>query len=211
MINQISISNVKYFVIALLVLQSACAAQSPVNNRELSKSYSGELENILVLSVGEDRNQSLNFENLITARIRNTNTQAVAATSKLGTSTPPGENLVIKIAQEIDADAVLVLRLKSIDTTRTVKTPQTVTTMRSGGINLNGYHPYDFWETTEPERISNEATVTITAELYLMRDGTRVWSIDSTSFRRDRINQIIHENADAIVNQLIADNLIIKK
>lgn len=41
-----------------------------------------------------------------------------------------------------------------------------------------------------------------------MKDGENVWRIDSTSFRRDRANVVLHENADTIVIPLVEDNVI---
>lgn len=132
-----------FMVIA--VIQSGCAATSPVSNREIAPSFSGQLENILVVSVGEDRSQSLNFKNLIVARIQRSNAEAVAATALLGTSVVPDDAAIIKVAQEANADGVLVTPLKSIDSSRIITPRQIITTSRPGSIYLDSYHSYGFW------------------------------------------------------------------
>ena len=193
-----------FFAIAL----SSCSIRNPISERKIDTTYSGTFRNILIVSVGENRSQSLEFEEAIAARLKANETMALSFTESLGLDSVPDENVVVKLAQENKSDGVLVTRLAALEISQKTRPEKTVTTVRTGGIYLDGYHPYEFAETTDPSSVSRNATVSIVTELYLMETGKQIWQIQSSSFQREDAVLIVHENAELIVNQLLKDKLI---
>jgi hypothetical protein len=51
-------------------------------------------------------------------------------------------------------------------------------------------------------------TVVAVSNLYDVSDGERVWTIQSTCFEKASMDEVLQEEAKAIVRQLQIDNLV---
>jgi hypothetical protein len=133
--------------------------------------------------------------------VRNGGT-AVSISAILGIEQMPDREAVIAIAAEVGADGVLVTRLKSVDKDSFRDAQQTKMKVDRGGLHLDGYRAYDYWESTESAEYRTVATVVIASTLYDSQSGEQIWGIDSVSFDHDSIVPLMHDNGDVIGKQL---------
>ena len=63
-------------------------------------------------------------------------------------------------------------------------------------------------EFTEPENVTVSSNVVLITELYDASAEKKVWSVESSSFDRESIAQIVDGAAESIVNALRRDSLV---
>ena len=67
---------------------------------------------------------------------------------------------------------------------------------------------YDHRELKEPDSVKLAHTVVVITSLYNAASGERIWTIQSTCFEKASMDQVLREEAEAIVRQLQIDKLI---
>ena len=70
------------------------------------------------------------------------------------------------------------------------------------------YSVYDQARVAQPESVEFALTVVAVTNLYDAGNGERLWSIQSTCFEKSTMDEVLQEEARAIVRQLALDELV---
>jgi len=112
------------------------------------------------------------------------------------------------VTRDTQSDAILVAHLvsASVDAEFEEGRVDIKSTCRGGSpVDL---FLYDREELREPDSVRVAHTVTMVSYLYDVRNEKRVWTIQSTCFDKADFDSVLRQEADAIVRQLRADDLI---
>lgn len=163
---------------------------------------------VLVLNVASDRQQQVEFETEIMQRLRAEGSEPFVAHRLLQSGEPIEQEDLDRVSMEVEADAILVTHIVSLDTEVDVKQGRTDTISECRGGNPLDYFLYDRTTITEPDSVRFAHTVTVISNLYDARTRERLWTIQSTCFEKSTMPEVVHEEAIAIVRQLKRDGLI---
>ena len=199
----------RLFTAGVFVFVAACAPQTEVIKlHDETASVATGFESFLVVAVTSKRDSRRQFEELITAQIREAGSNATAAHTRTGTSTTLLQDEIDSAARDIGADAVLVTHIVSVDTTTESQEGRTDILAECRGGDLEDYFLYNYEELKVPDSVRIAHTVVAVTNLYDAESGARLWTIQSTCFERSTMHEVYFEEAEAIARQLRIDNLI---
>lgn len=153
------------------------------------------------------------LEDEIVAQLGELGTRAVASTSTMNTKTPVVREIFVKMVDDTDADAILLIQLSSLHSEGSLgdMNPQ-----QSVIVRPTGYWNVFSVETTEyvePQAAEFEHSLVLLTELFSAQTQQPVLGIQSHSeysvaFDEAKDYSIIRNEAEAIVRHLSRDGLI---
>ena len=194
------------FLTALCI--GACSGGPKVSKVYEDEAFRGPLDKILIIAIHDDRNMRARFERLLANTIVERGGSARAVSSEIGTAKLLDETLVSSVADDIGADGILVVSVKSSESSLEVKKGRSEVRKDRKNDGLADFFRYDYTEIADPDEVKLERTVILTSDLYLLDGGRKVWSIESTSFKRDNVEQVLNDETSAIAGRLDKDRLI---
>lgn len=197
-------------LVAVALVLSACGGTSTQVSRTLyDKDYKGtRFSNILIIAVADDYDARAQFERTVASGIRASGAQATPYYTVIGHNPPVTVHDVTNAVRARNFDAVLFTRVKG--STEAIKVQDGSSSGKSTvrGGNAFDLFRYDYEEYSEPENVTVSTEVTLVTELYAAQDQKKIWAIESTSFDRESVRQIVDSAAESIVKKLRSDKLI---
>lgn len=201
-------------IIGISVFLAACSAGPQVTTvQELAEDADAPYEKVLVVALFSSFDSRRYLEDELVRHMAELGTEAVASTSMMNTKTPLTRQTFIAMVDEVDADALLVTQLVSLETTAKVKNMRPETT-----YNIRPTYYYNVWsveltEYTEPQAVELENILMLASQVYSVRDRDAVWGIESRTkivqrFDNMRDYSIVVDEAEAIVAHLSSAGVI---
>lgn len=197
------------FSAILIVGIAACVPQTEVIKLYDNSARAGQkFDRLLVVSVASDTGARRRLEELISDHLESANVEAIAAYTETGLKTNMLQDEIDAAAKNAGADAILITHIVSVDTRVDVDPGRTDILSECRGGDPVDYFLYDYRELKEPDSVKIAHTVVAVTSLYDASDGERVWTIQSTCFEKASMDEVLQEEAKAIVRQLQIDNLV---
>ncbi len=198
------------FAIAL----GACAAGPQITRtQEVSESADTPYQKILVITLLSSFDSRRYLEDEVVLQLSKLGTDSIASTSMMNTKTPVTRQTFLAMVDEIDADAVLVTQLASLESKGTMKNMNPQATR-----NFRPTYYYNVWsveleEYIEPQAAEFKHSLVLATQLYSALNREVVWAIESKSKivqGFDQVNNysIIVDEAKVIATYLSRDGLI---
>ena len=195
---------------------AACSMGTQVTTtQEVSESVDAPFKKILVIALFDGFDSRAYLETEVVLKLAEFGTDAVASTTMMNSRTPVTRATFIAMVDEINADAVLITQLSSLDTKATVKDMRPEKT-----VNFRPTYYYDVFsvevtEYVEPQSVEFEYDLVLTTELLSVRERKGVWAIQANSrfvMDHDQTSDysIYIDEAKAIATQLRKDGLIVR-
>ena len=186
-----------------------CARQTEVIKLyDNSDSISQKYERLLVISVASDTNSRRRLEELISGHLETANIGAIASYTETGLKTEMLQDEIDHAAKNAHADAILITHIVSVDTRVDLAPGRTDVLSECREGDPIDYFLYDYRELKEPDSVKVAHTVVAVTNLYDASNGERLWTIQSTCFEKASMDEVLQEEAKAIVRQLQIDNLV---
>jgi len=195
--------------VMITLIIAACVPQTEVvklydNSARASRTY----ERLLVISVVGDIGTRRRLEELISGHLETANVTAIAGYTETGLKTEMLQDEIDAAARNANADAILITHIVSVDTRLDIDTGRTDILSECRGGDPVDYFLYDHRELKEPDTVKIAHTVVAVSNLYDASDGERLWTIQSTCFEKASMDEVLQEEAKAIVRQLQIDKLV---
>ena len=201
-------------VLGLAVVLEACSMGPQVTRtQDVSESADTPYRKILVITLLSSFDSRRYLEDEVVRQLSALGTDAVASTSMMNTKTPVTRQTFMAMVEKIDADAVMVTRLASLESKGTVKDMRPETT-----YNIRPTYYYNVWsveqtEYIEPQSMEFKHSLVLATQLYSVLSQEAVWAIESKSrivqdFDQMKGYSIIVDEAKAIVTHLSRDGLL---
>jgi hypothetical protein len=181
--------------------------------QELTDGADAPYEKVLVVALLSSFDSRRYLEDEIVRHMAELGTEAVASTSMMNTKTPLTRQTFVAMVDKIDADALLVTHMVSIETTAKVKNMRPETT-----YNIRPTYYFNVWsveltEYIEPQAVELENILMLATQVYSVRDRDAVWAIESKTKIVQRFDNmhdysIFVNEAEAIVATLSSGGLI---
>jgi len=201
-------------IIRLVVALGACATGPQVTRTQhLSESSDSPYQNILVITLYSLFDSRRYLETEVVKKLSELGTRAVASTSLMDSRTPSTRQTFLKMVEAIDADAVLVTQLVSLETEGTMVDMSPEATYNIRQTYYYNVFSVDLQEYVEPQAVDFEHSLVLGTQLYSVLSKDVVWAIESKSridpdFGEVADYSIYVDEADAIVTHMSGDGLI---
>jgi hypothetical protein len=198
----------------LAVALVACSTGPQITRtQEVSESADTPYKKILVITLLSSFDSRRNLEKEVVQQLSERGTVAIASTSMMNSKTPVTRQTFVAMADKVDADAVLVTRLVSLESKGTMKDMNPQATH-----NIRPTDYYNVWsveleEYVEPQAAEFKHSLVLATQLYSVATHEPVWAIASKSRISQGIDQVktysvIVDEAKAIATNLSRDGLI---
>ncbi len=197
------------FLAMTMVVIAACVQQTEIIKLYDNTARAGQkYERLLVISVVGDTATRRRLEELITGHLEAANVTAIAGYTETGLKTTLLQDEIDAAAKSANADAILITHIVSVDTRLDIDTGRTDILSECRGGDPLDYFLYDHRELKEPDTVKIAHTVVAVSNLYDASDGERMWTTQSTCFETASMDEVLQDEAKAIVRQLQIDNLV---
>lgn len=200
--------------LVVAVVLGACSAGPQVTRiQEVAESADTPYRNILVVTLLSSFDSRRYLEDEVVAQLAGLGTNAVASTSMMNTRTPVTRATFVKMVENIDADAVLLMQLVSLQSAGSYVDMNPESTVNLRPTAYWNVFSVDTTEYVEPQAIEFEHSLVLQTELYSVKTQAPVWGIRSSSkysmgFDRAKDYSIVRNEAEAIAKYLSRDRLI---
>ena len=193
---------------------AACSSGPQITRtQELAESADVPYEKILVITLLSSFDSRRFVEESIVTQLADRGTSAVPSTSLMNTRTPVTRATFQEMADNLDADAVLVTQMVSLRSKGSFvdMSPEATVNLRPTGY-WNVFS-VDTTEYIEPQAVDFEHSLELLTELYSIQNKETVWGIVSRSnftlgFDRVRDLSVVDNEAKAIARYLSRDGVI---
>jgi hypothetical protein len=197
------------FAALATVLIAACAQQTEVLKLYDNSARAGQkYERVLVISVVGDTGLRRRLEELVSSHLESARVTAIPGYTETGLKTEMLQEEIDDAARNANADAILITHIVSVDTRVDLDPGRTDISTECRGGDPVDYFLYNHRELKEPDSVKIAHTVVAVTSLYDASDGERLWTIQSTCFEKSSMDEVLQEEAKAIVRQLQIDNLV---
>jgi hypothetical protein len=196
------------FSLGFLAAIAACVPQTEViklydESAGLDKSY----QRLLVISVAGDTGTRRRLEELIVSHLKTAEVSAIAGYTQTGLKTTMLQEEIDAAARNANADAILITHIASVDTRVTMEPGESILAECRGDESMQ-YSLYERREVKLSDSVKLAHTVVAITNLYDASNGQRLWTIQSTCFEKASMDEVLQEEARAIVRQLHIDKLV---
>jgi len=193
----------------LTFLFAGCARQiEVVKLYDETGDSSRQFEKFFVVSIAGDSLTRRRLEDMITSQLQAAGGSAISAHTRTGVKTTLLQEEINTAAEAAGADAILITHVVSVATTANMEEGRVNVTAECRGGDPADYFLYDYEELKEPDSVSIAHTVVVVTNLYAAREGKLLWTIRSTCFEKETMDEVLLQEAEAIARQLKIDKLI---
>jgi len=203
-------------IFGIAAVLGACATGPQITRtQEVSESADSPYQKVLVITLLSSFDSRRYLEDEVVKQLSELGTDAVASTSMMNTKTPVTRETFLAMVQEIDADAVLVTQLVSLESKGKMKDMNPQATR-----NFRPTYYYNVWsveleEYVEPQAAEFKHSLVVATQLYSALSREVVWAIESKSriaqgFDQQANYSVFVDEAKAIATHLSKDGLIAK-
>jgi hypothetical protein len=199
------------------VALAACSMGPQITRtQDLSESADIPYQNVLVIALFSSFDVRKKFEKEVVKQLSELGIGAVTGTSMMDTKTPMTRQTYLPMVGRVDADAVLITQVASLDSNASLKDMSPEAT-----YNVRPTYYYNVWdveltEYVEPPSIEVKSSLVLATQLYSVLRREAIWAIESKSKIVMDASQpgyypIIVDEAKGIVTHLSSDGLIVQR
>ena len=198
----------------IAMLLCACAS-GPKNTKvfDVSDTANTPFRKILVVALFESFENRMYFETEIVKQLEAHGAEAVRSTSMMNTLTPVTRQTFVDMVAKVSADALLVTKLESVDSTVKVRDMRPEAT-----YNFWPTYYYNVWnveltEYVEPQSVALGHDILLATQVYSVEKKEPVWAIESQFKIQQNVDQLwdydlFTREAKSIVSQVARDELV---
>lgn len=202
-----------YATIILLVMAFLTSCASKTENFDVVKTFElsefdKPISSFLVLGTGKDPSINLTFETLLVTALTQQGVKAHSATKNLDEGVAMSESTARKLVEKLNVDAVLVTRLVATRIETETNEKRTELIVEKADDNLSDFLMAEYKVAHTESTVVKLGTALLATDLYTIKEGERVWSVESTSVTKPNAAQILADSVSKIVKQLRQDGIL---
>lgn len=202
------------FVAFIFTVLTACSAGPQITKiMDESEPADKPYKKLLVIALLSSFDSRRYLEDEVVSHLAQIGVKAVASTSMMDTKTPVTRATFVAMVEKIDADAILITRLESLETTGKVVGMRPEATYNLRPTYYYNVFSVDLQEYREPPAVDMTHYLALITELVSVNKREPVWAIESTSAvaqKHDVVRDytIFVDEASAIVDFMKRDGLV---
>ncbi len=187
-----------------LILLSGCGKQTTIKTTFDDTRNNNAINHIVVVSIGKNHpSDNLRFENKLVTMISQKGFKSTGFHTSKSPTDDISETSVKALVDEVNADAVVVTKLVSIDYDASIKPGRSEVAKKPSAHSLvNIFKEYEYTDLNNPERLIINTDVKINTSLYSVKTGKLIWSADTATFKRDDADNVMNDFATKISTEL---------
>jgi hypothetical protein len=193
-------------ILALTALALTACANKPPPVERRSKSFSGKVDDIMVIGVSENAERRFTFETSFVKALAANQTRAMPSREILTSSINLTREIVEKAIEGQQVGAVLITRIAGVKEKETYQLQDDYDYERAD----SGYYDIALQETNKGY-YANEKLVLLETRLFDTASGKLIWSLQSGATAETEPKKIIKELIELTVTTLSKSGLIAAK
>jgi hypothetical protein len=189
-------------ILALTLLALTACATSKPSVEWRNESFTGKVDNILIIGVSEDAERRYTFENTFVEVLAANKTRAIPSRNLLTSSINLRRELVEKAIEGQQVDAVLITRVAGARETKT-------NSIRDSGRSYFYYNIIP--RERDTEHPDEHRLFTLESRLYDTASGELIWSMQSETMADAKPKEIIEKQIQLTTRALANSGLIAAK
>lgn len=191
------------------VLLAACATPARVVKSYQDPTFTGgAFTKVLIVGAHENVNARRHFEEALSVALTAAGTAAASSLAAMGVETPLNRETLVAAARQSNSDAVIITRLLDMQSRAEIGGGRVAADAERKDDGLTDFFRYDYVTYRDPLEITTIRTVVLSTDLYNVADEAKIWSVESTTFEKETLDEIVDDAARAISQQLARDGLI---
>jgi hypothetical protein len=183
------------------VALAACSMGPQITRtQDVSESADTPYKNVLVIGLFSSFSVRRKFENEVVRQLAELGTNAVASTSMMDPKTPATRQTFLAMVETLDADAVLVSQVASLESNVSMKDMSPKATYNVGATYYYNVWSVELTEYVEPQSIEVKSSLVLATQVYSVLTREPVWAIESKS-------KIVQEAGQVGYYQIIVDEV----
>jgi len=189
-------------ILALLLLALTACATSKPSVEWRNESFTGKVDNILIIGVSENAERRYTFENTFVEVLAANKTRAIPSRNLLTSSINLRREIVEKAIEGQQVGAVLITRVAGARETETNSTPD----------SDRDYFYFNIIPGNTNREYSDEHRLfTLESDLYDTASGELIWSMQSETMADAQPKEIIEKQIRLTTRALVSSGLIAAK
>ncbi len=193
-------------LIIMAILITACATASKPIGEWRSETFSGQVNNILIIGVTARSTRRRVFEDMFVDQLKAANVDAVPSYTLLESSLQLTRDIVVRAIKGQNLGAVLVTRLVGIKDEEVYKLPASYDDDRG----FIGYYDHA-WQETSTGYYSQYRIFTLETTLYDTATEQLIWSMQSEAIDASQPREIIEAQIALAIDSISNQGLIVTK
>jgi len=161
-----------------------------------------------VVGVSDSLDRRRLFEDRLADALRMAGATAWASSREMPLYEPLNADTLGPVVRRLDAEAVLVTRLVRREVNATEVEARTGVKTRRRSDYAYDFFRYDYEEYQEPAYLEVTNTAGVATDLYDAESAALIYSVETTSYDRENVYQILDDLAPAIVRRLARDDML---
>lgn len=193
-----------------LLISSCSTIKGPeIVTKYEAKDYAKPINSFLVIGVGKDKDANKQFERLLVKELETQGVKAFSSIQKLPDGQKLSKESATEMVKKLNVQGILVTRLlgSKLEIEQTEKRTE-VKIERPQFEKFPDFFVYEYTQIHSEKEFDISATVVLATDLFTSLDGSRVLSLESTSFNKKDAEPIISETITGVVSQLKRDKVI---
>lgn len=201
-------------LVGLAAILGACSSGPQITRMQaVPEDADTPYSKILVITLLSSFDSRRYLETEVVRHLAELGTEAVASTSMMNTKTPVTRETFMAMVEKIDADAVLVTQLTSLESVGSVKDMRPKKTVNFRPTYYYNVFSVEVTEYMEPQGVEMKHSLVLSTDLFSVQNRESVWSIDSSStfvFDHDQTQDysVFVIEGNAIATSMRKDGLI---
>lgn len=198
----------------IAIAMGACSTGPQVRAvQPLSATSDAPYENVLVVFLFSKFDPRRYLETEIVNELSEMGINATASTSLMDSRTPVTRETFLKMVKDIDADAVMVSQLVSLDTKEKMVDMSPEATYNLRPTYYYNVFSVDLQEYVQPMAADFKHSILLGTQLYSVRDKDAVWAIESQTKINPGLGEHVSysmyvDEAEALTARMSKDGLI---
>ena len=200
---QLTSRSIRLLILLVVATLTACASAPPstvIRTVYSPDSDMAKFRNVLVVSVTGTYQSRAQFERELVAAISNDDVKAAAYYTVLGRNPRLTRSNLHNAIRNREFDAVIFTRLKGQEQIE-------LAPLRPVGASLDLFG-YDYDELNRDVGIQQSQAITFITEIYSTATQKKIWAIESLSFDKATVAELISEQATMVAAQVKKDKLL---
>ena len=198
-------------IVTAAAMASACTgptAQTHVDRVARAKELpNAPYERVLIVATAARASSAREFEEVLAKELSNDRTYAFGY-HRAASRADVKEEVVRSIAEQQNADAILVVTARLVNAERDASTERTDVQAEVKGGGLVDFFRYDYQEYTSPPSADYRVNVQVQTDMFDVASEDRIYTVESRTDFAETTSEIILGEAEELAKRLRKDKLV---
>lgn len=194
-----------FVLVFMVLLIFGCASTKLTSVWHVEQKPAKPLKSVMVVGISNQISVRRSFEDLFVAELAKHNVRGLASYKVLKQGQEKDSKLVSKAAQNQNAEGVMAVHYKGVETKEDYVPPTTTPVVYR---TWDGYYPMVYSYVSEPGYYRTRKYLSLETNLYRVSDGKLLWAGASRTLEQNSLKKLVQDLAKVVLNNMAQAGLV---